>query len=171
MFFMCSVDVMILFWQQIQELEATLYNALQQDKVIASYICWNLFHLRKEKCHNNTKYHLFEFFFFKLGNAFFPSGDKIWWTSGWDAEGWAPLIGGEAEEADVEEESRVWLPDPPGEDGTASPGPPGNTCKMCPRLSRPLQKNYLKKPNFANLSSFTENSWPWGQDRDPEKAD
>lgn len=36
MFFVCSVDVMILFWQQIQELEATLYNALQQDKVIAS---------------------------------------------------------------------------------------------------------------------------------------
>lgn len=61
-----------------------------------------------------------------------PSGDKIWRTSGWAAEGWAADGGGEAEEADAEEESRVRLPDPPGEDGTAAPGSPGNPCKMHP---------------------------------------
>lgn len=80
-----------------------------------------------------TKYHLFEIKKKpKPGNAFFPLGDKIWGTSGWAAKGWTTLIGGEAEEADVEEESRVWLPDPAGEDGTTAPGSPGNTCKMHP---------------------------------------
>lgn len=68
----------------------------------------------------------------KLKEKNFPSGDKIWRTSGWAAEGWAADGGGEAEEADAEEESRVRLPDPPGEDGTAAPGSPGNPCKMHP---------------------------------------
>lgn len=54
-----------------------------------------------------------------------PPGDKVRRASGWASEGRAADGSGEAEEADAEEESRVRLPDPPGEDGTAAPGAPG----------------------------------------------
>lgn len=59
------------------------------------------------------------------GACFLPAGDKIWWASGWASERWAADSSGEAEEADAKEESRVRLPDPPGEDGTAASGAPG----------------------------------------------
>lgn len=57
--------------------------------------------------------------------VFFSPGDKVRRASGWASEGRAADGGGEAEEADAEEESRVRLPDPPGEDGTSAPGPSG----------------------------------------------
>lgn len=55
-------------------------------------------------------------------------GDQIWRAFGWAAEGRAAHGGGETEKADAEEESRVRLPDPAGEDGAAAPGAPG-TCR------------------------------------------
>lgn len=54
-----------------------------------------------------------------------PPGDKIRRASGWASEGRVANRSGKAEEADVEKEQRVRLPDPPGEDGTAAPGAPG----------------------------------------------
>lgn len=56
---------------------------------------------------------------------FAPAGDKVRRASGRASEGRAADSGGEAEEADAEEKSRVRLPDPPGEDGAAAPGTPG----------------------------------------------
>lgn len=55
----------------------------------------------------------------------YPPGDKVRRASGRAAEGRAADGRGEAQEADAEEESRVRLPDPPGEDGAAAPGAPG----------------------------------------------
>lgn len=59
-----------------------------------------------------------------------PPGDKVRRASGWASEGRAADGGGEAEEADAEEEPRVRLPDPPGEDGTAAPGAPGTSTSV-----------------------------------------
>lgn len=62
------------------------------------------------------------------GQLFFPPpGDKVWRASERAAEGRAAVGGGEAEEADAEEESRVRLPDSPGEDGAAAPGASGRS--------------------------------------------
>lgn len=60
-----------------------------------------------------------------LDSCLVPPGDKIWRASGWASEGRAADRSGKAKEADVEKEQRVWLPDPPGEDGAAAPGAPG----------------------------------------------
>lgn len=116
-----------------------------------------------------------------LSDAYFlPPGDKVRWASGWTSEGRAADGSGETEEADAEEEPRVRLPDPPGEDGAAAPGSPGLSMSAPVRvvcynracLNLPFNGCTLEKYTIAFfLWIFAENSWPWRQDRNPEEAD
>lgn len=58
---------------------------------------------------------------------------QVWWTAEWEAARGAEDGGREATAADAEEEPRIWLSDPAGENGALAASPPGEN-DFCIRL-------------------------------------